>query len=273
MYHEAEEERFRTHVQYLKKHYRIISIEELVNRLHENDAPTDAVALTVDDGYRSVYENILPVAEAESVPVSVFVTTDYIDSTDLFWWDKADLVRERDPSFPSNPELKTYSERDRREQIDSRFGDLDLDHGRVTLTSNELRELVKSEYVTVHPHSKSHPRLTDQEDEAARREIVESGEWLRSEIGCSANVFSFPDGAYDERHLSMVRSGGYDGALTIEPGLNTNGTDPYRIKRLSLCGVREATATTHTFNASSLPTMAVSVYGLFRRMARKEFEM
>lgn len=273
LYHEADQDRFRSHVRYLKQHYDVISVETLVESLQTGAPPEDAVVLTFDDGYRSVYENVLPVAEAEQVPVSIFVSTDHIFTDEPFWWDKADQVREHDTTFRSNRELKQLPESKRRTLVDSQFKTISADYERTTLSPSEVQALANSDYTTVHPHSKSHPRLTTQSHEKANEEIRRSRHVLREEFGCDANVFSFPDGAYNEAHVSMVREVGYDGALTLVPGLNTAETDPYHVPRISLCGVREPGCTTTTFNASRVPTMALAVHGTFRRLARKRFKL
>lgn len=273
LYHEADRQIFKKHIQYLKNHYNLISIDELVAALHRNDVPKDSIAITVDDGYRSIYSEMYPVAVEEEVPISIFVATDLIDSNNLFWWDKADIARKQGGDLPPNHVLKEMTESKRRRAISAQFHEEWANGRRRTLLLEELVEMSNSEYVSIHPHSRSHPRLSDQPLEEAQTEIKQSRKDLRDELDIPADVFSFPDGAYTEEHMNLVRKSGYRGALTIIPGLNTDSTDPYRIRRISMCGRRTPGKNTETFNASPLPTMAVSVHGIMRRLAQKKFKI
>jgi peptidoglycan/xylan/chitin deacetylase (PgdA/CDA1 family) len=271
LYHEADQKLFREHVRYLKKHYRIISINDLVTALHEQDVPEDAVVITIDDGYQSVYSEMYPVAVEEEVPISVFVVTGFIDTNDLFWWDKADVVRENGGNLPPNHVLKEMGEKERREIITKQFREEWTNNRRRTLCLEELVEMSNSEFVSIHPHSRTHPRMSDQPIEEAREEITGSRCDLEDALDVTADIFSFPDGSYTESHIDSLREAGYRGALSITPGLNTNSTDPYQIRRISMCGRRASGENTETFNANSLPTMAVSIHGIMRRVALKQF--
>lgn len=69
---------FARHIRYLKKHYRIVSLEEAIARLRSGpiDAPT--VVLTFDDGYAENFNGLRAVAELERVPVTVCVCTAHV---------------------------------------------------------------------------------------------------------------------------------------------------------------------------------------------------
>jgi peptidoglycan/xylan/chitin deacetylase (PgdA/CDA1 family) len=273
LYHEADRDLFKEHIQYLKKHYRIISISELVTALNEGSVPEDSVVITIDDGYRSVYSEMYPVAVEEEVPISVFVATEFIDSKDLFWWDKADIARERGADLPSNRALKEMGENERRQAISEQFREEWTNNRRRTLRLEELTEMSDSEYLSIYPHSRTHPRLSDQSIEEARTEITQSRTDLMDALDVTADIFSFPDGSYTEEHIDILRETKYRGALTITPGINTDSTDPYRIRRISMCGRRGEGENTETFNASRLPTMGVSLHGIMRRLIGKEFRV
>lgn len=46
------------------------------------------VVVTVDDGYRDVYEVAFPVFREHHVPAMIYVTTGFLDGTMWFWWDR-----------------------------------------------------------------------------------------------------------------------------------------------------------------------------------------
>jgi peptidoglycan/xylan/chitin deacetylase (PgdA/CDA1 family) len=69
--------------------YRVVPLPEIVEALRGGGAPRDrAVAITVDDAYRSVYEAAWPLLREAGLPFTLFVSTDLIDqgATDLMTW-------------------------------------------------------------------------------------------------------------------------------------------------------------------------------------------
>lgn len=70
---------FEMHMKYIKEHYEIVSLEDLVKEC-SHDAKRNQVAITFDDGYRDVYRNAFPILEKYQIPATVFITTGNIDS-------------------------------------------------------------------------------------------------------------------------------------------------------------------------------------------------
>ena len=69
--------------------YRVVPLREIVAALRGGSAPPDrAVAITVDDAYRSVYEAAWPLLREAGLPFTLFVSTDLIDqgAPDLMTW-------------------------------------------------------------------------------------------------------------------------------------------------------------------------------------------
>jgi peptidoglycan/xylan/chitin deacetylase (PgdA/CDA1 family) len=81
-------ERFAAHVQALRAHRKILSMDAFVARLRSRDLPLDAVALTFDDGYSDNLCQAKPILEAAGVPATVFLTTSRIGTGKEFWWDE-----------------------------------------------------------------------------------------------------------------------------------------------------------------------------------------
>lgn len=80
-------EQFMQQMEYLKRHgYRPISLQDLIAFLRAEKAiPKRSVVLTIDDGYRSVYEIAFPILAKYGYPVTVFIYTDYIGKGGLTW--------------------------------------------------------------------------------------------------------------------------------------------------------------------------------------------
>jgi peptidoglycan/xylan/chitin deacetylase (PgdA/CDA1 family) len=63
----------------------------------DDDCP---VVVTVDDGYRDVYEVAFPVFRDHHIPAMIYVTTGFVDGAVWFWWDQlAHLFETAPPGF------------------------------------------------------------------------------------------------------------------------------------------------------------------------------
>lgn len=78
---------FRAQLRYLRKHYRIVPLAELVDCLERGQDPADDWAvLSFDDGYRNNLTCALEICREEGdLPMSVFVVTDFIGTRTTFW--------------------------------------------------------------------------------------------------------------------------------------------------------------------------------------------
>lgn len=79
---------FRSQLETLKRRRSPMSMDRFARLMRERRLPNDAVALTFDDGYLDNLLAAKPLLEAEGVPASVLVTTGWLDSPELFWWDE-----------------------------------------------------------------------------------------------------------------------------------------------------------------------------------------
>lgn len=90
---------FAAHLAYLAKHdFQVIALPELVDRMVKGQSiPDKTVAITFDDGYRSVYTHAFPLLKKYGWPFTVFVHTQPIDARqDAFvsWAELNEMHRE-----------------------------------------------------------------------------------------------------------------------------------------------------------------------------------
>lgn len=83
-------EQFEAHLEYLESHgYSVVPLADVVAAIQgKAELPERAVAITVDDAYRSVYTAAFPRLRARGYPFTVFVATDTVDaggSTYMTW--------------------------------------------------------------------------------------------------------------------------------------------------------------------------------------------
>lgn len=96
---------FQWQMQYLARHYRVVSLRDVATWLDGGGAPPDgpAVAVTFDDGYANNVTCAAPVLRAHGMRATAFLATGYLDTGGLYWWDEVEFliagaVRRRAPA-------------------------------------------------------------------------------------------------------------------------------------------------------------------------------
>jgi peptidoglycan/xylan/chitin deacetylase (PgdA/CDA1 family) len=70
---------FMERVQHLRENYAMARLEDCVETVGKGArVPRNSVVLTFDDGFVDIYTSVYPVARAESLPITVFLTTGWI---------------------------------------------------------------------------------------------------------------------------------------------------------------------------------------------------
>lgn len=68
---------FARQMEYLKKSKNIVKLSEIINPDSKKD--NNHVAITIDDGYESVYQNALPILRKLNIPATIFVLGDNLN--------------------------------------------------------------------------------------------------------------------------------------------------------------------------------------------------
>src|SRR2546429_9387811 len=85
----------RDHLAYLRRHrYRLLSLTDVIRDLEEGGGGPPAVAFTVDDGYGDFARIAAPVFAEFDCPVTLFVTTGFVDGLLWLWWDRVTYLFE-----------------------------------------------------------------------------------------------------------------------------------------------------------------------------------
>jgi len=257
--------------QYLRQHYQPVSLAQIDAWLFDGTTlPPNAMAVTVDDGHRDFFEVAFPVFQVYGIPVTVFLTTGFLDNRCWLWTDQvAHLffntpVPEADIALPQgNCRLPLRVEADRRRALALVKGSAKrMPHAvRTAFVQKELPRLLKVEIPSAPPveyrplvwdevrmmsrrgvsfgaHTQSHPILSSIESPAdLRREIVESKARIEQELNIPVPHFSYPNGTsndIDARTIGEVKAAGFRSAVIAERGVNRKHTNPFLLYRLPL---------------------------------------
>ena len=248
-------------LKYLRRRFTLVPLGELVRglqegRLPETPAKIPLAAITVDDGYSDNYELLFPLLQREQVPATVFLSTDFLDTGRPPW---AVRIREiitktRAPKLtsPLALPLTTPAGRDRAcrllketlapmeplarlKTVEEIAAELAVEPGSqcVPLTWAQVRQMAAGG-VEFGSHTVYHSILTAVSEKICRQELNESRERIEAELGPTVTLFCYPNGNHDPRTEALVRSAGYQGAVTQEPGLNTTGSQPLALRRIHI---------------------------------------
>ena len=166
---------------------------------HEGGLPSGGryAVVTFDDGFRSVIENALPALEQYSVPATIFVPTAFLGRA---------------------PHWGKFSVSD--------------DRSMVILSEAELARWKKHNLLDFGSHSITHPKFTELPDDLAKHELQESKRALEAILQEPIELFSFPHGEFEPKHVKWARDTGYLRTFSIDPSLAFISTDEYAVGRV-----------------------------------------
>lgn len=78
---------FAKHIKYLSKHYRVISLNELIDILNNKNSemPDNLCVITFDDGWKEIIDYAYPVLKQYGFTATIFLSPNYIDGKEWFW--------------------------------------------------------------------------------------------------------------------------------------------------------------------------------------------
>ena len=253
-------ETFEWQMRLLSECFNVLQLHDAVQLLGTDRMPPRAVAITFDDGYRSIHDLALPVLARYQLPATVFVTTGHMSEKGSMWNDMIlEAVRRLPDSWldlrdiglerysMENAEERKHTARILIEQCKymslparAKFTDhLQTLAGtplrQDLMLDNDMLRALAANHIEIGGHTVSHPILTQLDDDAAMREIVDNKLQLEDIIGRPVRLFAYPNGKYgqdyDARHVQMVTNAGYSAAFTTSPGAATRQDARYELPR------------------------------------------
>ena len=271
-YHRATGGDLRRHLLYLRRHYRIMHLEEALEELYdtrrEHKSKQDQrtmLTLTFDDGYHDNYTHAFKLASELHIPITIFLIPGYIDSGKPFWWLEGNRLasltqvekvkiqeyvyqlerseeREKLAQTIDDHLRQAQSVAEREEFLSHLYKALmismntkEQDEAR-PLTWEEIYEMEKSGWVSFGAHTMNHPILVNLTDtEEVKYEVGECRRVLEQHLQHSIRSFAYPIGRLEhigDETVQAVREAGYSWAVTTVNGVSTSQSDPYLLERL-----------------------------------------
>jgi len=256
------QEQFHEQCRYLRRHAAVVSIDEAIEDLERGRSRHVTAVLTFDDGYSGNASAVLPVVESLGLPIAVFVSTSWIGTLDVYWYDQVicALAAQRDVHWDLRDHgLGCYTWR-AREDAGKRWRETqraltDLKElspvARDALLRRllertaapwplraldrlELSRLAASRLVTIGAHSHGHERLSRLSADQARASVVTSKRLLESWLSKPVVHFAYPNGDHGPRVEAIVRDAGFRTGFSARRGLWRRGESPFRIPRIGV---------------------------------------
>jgi len=260
MFHEIapeEAEALQKLLRYLARHFVIISLDEMLQRVAgKQPFENAALALTFDDGLRNHRRIVYPILRELGLPATFYVCPGLIGTGTIWTWElacripwleasarrelyeTAGLGPEADPAtFVQHLKGLPVAGREAVEtEIRVRTPDFSLSAKERDLYElmdwDDIRELDPA-LITIGSHSMTHPDLPQVDDNRLAREITESRAELERRLGRPVVDFCYPNGHHDGRVLAQAAKV-YRSAVTTAVGCVRRGDSPWALKRIEV---------------------------------------
>ncbi len=257
----------------------VVSLDEAARRLKEGEGRR-FVSFTFDDGYRDNLDYAYPIFKRRSLPLTLYVPTDYPSGRGELWWlaleeivaraDEIELCRNgelwRLPTA-TLPEkwrgfeqiywwLRKIDEATQRQIVRTLADRYEIDMPAMcrdlVMDWEEIRSLAADPLVTIGAHTKGHYALAKLCAEKAVAEMKGSADVIERELGTRPAHFSFPYG--DEtsaraRDFALAKELGFKTAVTTRKGVLFPAHKRYltALPRVSLNGDYQSLAYTELY--------------------------
>jgi peptidoglycan/xylan/chitin deacetylase (PgdA/CDA1 family) len=235
---------FESQLSYLQRYAHVLPLTEAIERMKAGTLPSRAVSLTFDDGYANNLLLAYPLLRQYGMSATIFVSSGYTESGDLFPFLKLRLIHLNARHLPSGMRAATPADY-KSNPMDSVLQSLEPPWAAIKsrLTGDQwsaLRPLTASEIKTAcvffdfGAHTHTHCILRNENEKRRRDEIQTSIRKVSEWTGQPVRLFSYPNGErgdYNETDKQTLREAGVEAAVTGIAGANRQGAEMLELRR------------------------------------------
>jgi poly-beta-1,6-N-acetyl-D-glucosamine N-deacetylase len=242
-FHNPQKRLFEKSIKWLIKNgFTIITAGELVKILQGTiRAAPGSVWISLDDGWKENMANVVPVAAENKIPVTFFISTGPVEAGGFFWWSAADKYRKflSEPYKSDIEMLWKVSETERAEAIKELYkkingGKFDNLSDREAMTIEDVKKIAEYDTFTIGSHTINHVITSNCNEKELKYELDESKRKLQEWTGREVNIFSYPNGDYEDREKKYLKQSDYIMATVQDDDFITTETDIYKVPRFSV---------------------------------------
>lgn len=261
---EVTAEQFNDMCQWLKKWCNVLPLDEALDRMAAGTLPARACAITFDDGYADNHEVALPILKQHGLAATFFVATGFINGGRM--WNDGVIEAVRRTQLPTlalaevieglnevlpvgdwdqkraaiyrilaHIKYRPLPQRDAAVAALARYCAVSLPDD-LMMTSLQVRSLYQAG-MQIGAHTVSHPILAKLDVEGMRSEIAIGKQQLEAMIQAPVTLFAYPNGKPDEDYnaasVELVKSLGFQAAVSTSWGVGHTGTDVFQVPRFT----------------------------------------
>ena len=254
---------FRRQMRWIRTHCNPVWPEDVRRAARDAHRARPPVVVTFDDGYRDFHDRAYPVLRELDIPAVVFLATDFMDRGGVLWTERLEwaVLRTRRRSLPrlwqsgrafrltdewsrrafvadARHHMKEAADEERQRWLGELLAAAAVEEphealGRQMLTWDEVRRCADGTRFGGHSHT--HPILSRLAEDAMDLEIATCRDRIAAETGRTPACFAYPNGRagdFNEATRRCVARHGFDLAFSTIPGVNTEDTDAFALRRL-----------------------------------------
>ena len=242
---------FRAQMQYVSKHYRVISLNQVLEIMSGDGKDGPYVAVCFDDGYLNNITEAYPILEELKVPATIFVSPSIVNNADLLWREKiryivaTDLIDQcidflksgahadkynfellgRMTFYRWSKEKKAITDMSIQDDLNKFFASRNISAAAIAAQHHlyaKKDDLHERAYLDFGNHTLTHPLmpcLTYKEQE----EELHAAHTRLTDLGLTLDAFAAPFAAYNEDTVAICKQLGYH--LVLDDGILSNVID------------------------------------------------
>jgi len=253
--------RFDALCSWLASWFNVLPLDKAVARLKAGSLPARAACITFDDGYADNHHVALPILQRHGLTATFFIATGFLDGG-CMWNDtiietiRGSTALALDFSALALGKYPIASMPEKHAAISALIGQIKYRPvaERIAITEHlaQLARVKPPQYLMmsaqevkamrqagmqIGAHTVSHPILSRLTDEQARQEVGMSKTYLEQLLSEPVGLFAYPNGKpsedYSPQTVEVVRSLGFDAAVSTEWGASGKGDDLFQIRRFT----------------------------------------
>ncbi len=229
-------DRFTDQIHYLRHHYTVVPLRELVTRLEAGGSLRGLAAITFDDGYSGATTFAWPLLRTLGLPATMFIVAEAPARPALFWWDHPAVAHEDTPSARNHLLISLGGDRTiilKGTASAAPPAPPDIPSTHLPADWSVIAKAA-AEGLDLGAHTITHRTLTRLDDVDLEHEIRTPADIIQQYTGVRPALFSYPYGIWDRRVRDAVRRAGYRAAVTLDYGLNRAGIDVCGLRRINV---------------------------------------
>lgn len=208
-------QQFTNDLDFLCKHFKPVSIEQLHNNINNKILDEKIFHLTFDDGLSEFYHVAAPILEKKGVPATIFLNSDFIDNKELFYRYKVSLIIDevkKSKALKDTAQILSLPNTASKSSVIKKIYTLNINHintiNKLVNTLNiNIKEYIKQEQpymsttqikdllnrgFSIGSHSVNHPHFIHINSDEQKEQVVNSFKFLEENFGITQRYFAFP---------------------------------------------------------------------------------